>query len=301
MASFSSDITDSDLLTFDEALAAVEPDNNLLQFQTLVTETVLSHHTHTAPRVDDFWGDEDDEDFNEGMIALADDITARMARTQEQDDMDVEALSHMQAVVEDAVRDDELMAMAEAAESGQGEATEAAAAAGPVPSLPPPPTPYRQGVSAALDMFGDWIPKDIEQRRRERLALMAVDIDDLQPFSLWPDIIKKTFFSPDLTHPARFRMAAFFWFNGVNPVLIQEWFSLLGSFEGSKWRREKEFKDIVAQLNILVSSPDARAKLCNWHTFDVDVGRWVPMYRGPSLYRSVSEEDIYKRYVVDAQ
>ncbi|ELU07268.1 hypothetical protein CAPTEDRAFT_190192 [Capitella teleta] len=89
-----------------------------------------------------------------------------------------------------------------------------------------------------------------------------------------------SFFSRDLRHRQRWMHCAFFWYNGVNPVMIMDWFALIGAFDGVNAKRCREMEQTFANLNDMAKDPAKRRKLSEWHTFDVHVMRWTEMRIG---------------------
>lgn len=46
--------------------------------------------------------------------------------------------------------------------------------------------------------------------------------------NLWPHLIRRWFWTPDLNHFKRIIISAFVYVNGLNPVIFLEWVNLLG-------------------------------------------------------------------------
>jgi hypothetical protein len=113
-----------------------------------------------------------------------------------------------------------------------------------------------------------------------RVVDAAEIIHDALPMTLWPDKIFDSFFSRDLRHRQRWMHCAFFWYNGVNPAMIMDWFALIGAFDGVNAKRCREMEQTFANLNDMAKDPAKRGKLSEWHTFDVHVMRWTEMRIG---------------------
>jgi hypothetical protein len=104
-------------------------------------------------------------------------------------------------------------------------------------------------------------------------------IDEIHPIHTWPDVHYKYFYGlAPLNSKGRYTMAAFFWYNGINPDWAIKWFRFIGAFVPPKDRREQELRSVIDSLNKKVRSADGRGDLGKWHVFDMDWMQWVPCW-----------------------
>ena len=119
--------------------------------------------------------------------------------------------------------------------------------------------------------------RDLMSNRREMTELYEL-IDDCapRPIHRWPDVVTDYFYGLEpLKWQGRFIVAAFFWYNGMNPELAVEWLKFMGAFCPPNERRERQMRDTIKALKENMKSSSGRASLQRWYAFDLQTFKWA--------------------------
>jgi hypothetical protein len=130
-----------------------------------------------------------------------------------------------------------------------------------------------------------YAPEYAKRLMSNRPAMREVHelIDDVMHISRWPDVHYDYFYGlRPLNNKGRYTMAAYFWYNGLDPKLGEEWFQYMGAFCEPHGRRRDEFRSVIKALDDSVKTPEGREKLLRWHVFDCERCCWTTCW-APTL------------------
>jgi hypothetical protein len=106
-------------------------------------------------------------------------------------------------------------------------------------------------------------------------------LDILSPEDRWPDSIYKAFYTRELKSKQRWNMACFFWYNGVDPEIVYEWYTLRGVFNDDKFTRKRELESCFKTLN---DNKDNPFRMRDFFVFSLEANDYVRIYVPVPVY-----------------
>ena len=84
----------------------------------------------------------------------------------------------------------------------------------------------------------NFVVYNMAENRQRRIFILWTDITEIiGPARLWPYMIRRLFWTPNLNHFQRVLVCTFVCVNGLNPVIFEEWASLINLCRDESARR----------------------------------------------------------------